>query len=76
MSTNTVRIEFATVATSVGTKAPFKPALRTGNSVMYWPNVSFDTEDQAFDFAAKALKDAYDAANAVAREWNIYEHIA
>lgn len=75
MSTNTVRIEFQTTATSIGT-GPFKPAIRTGVDVMYWPNISFDDEDKAYNFAAKALKDAYDAANAVAQEWNIYPHNA
>lgn len=71
MSTPTVRIEFATHATSIGS-GPFKPAIQTGNDIMYWPNISFDNEDQAYEFAAKALKDAYDAANAVAQEWNIH----
>lgn len=75
MSTSQVRIEFATHATSIGT-GPFSPALRTGNDVMYWPNVSFDNEDQAYEFAAKALKSAYDAAAAVAQEWNIFPFLA
>ncbi len=72
MSTDTVRIEFATQASSYGL-GPFHPALRTaGTMVMYWPNITFDNEDQAFDYAALALKRAWDAANAVAREWNIF----
>jgi hypothetical protein len=71
MATDTIRIEFATYATSYGT-GPFHPAIRTGSDVMYWPNIIKATEDEAYDFAAKALKDAYDAAASVAREWNIY----
>jgi hypothetical protein len=68
---NDIRIEFATHATSYGT-GPFHPAIRAGSDVKYWPNVTFHSEDEAYDFAAKALKDAYDAAASVAREWNIY----
>jgi len=71
MSTDTVRIEFGTVASSYGS-GPFHPALRTGSDCTYWPNITFDSEDEATDFAAKALKDAYDAAASVAKEWNIY----
>ncbi len=66
-----IRIEFRTIASSYGL-GPYHPAIRCGTDCKYWPNVTFLTEDQAFDFAAKALKDAYDAAAAVAREWNIY----
>lgn len=71
MSTNTIRIEFRTIASSHGT-GPFHPALRTGSDCMYWPNVTYQTEDEAYDFAAKALKDAYDASTSVAQQWNIY----
>lgn len=75
MATNEIRIEFHTHATSYGTghgTGPYHPAIATGHSIMYWPNVTFTTEDEAYDFAARAMKSAYDAAAAVAREWNIY----
>ena len=65
-----IRIEFRTIASSYGL-GPYHPAIRRGVNCKYWPNVTFPTEDQAFDFAAKALKDAYDAAASVAREWYI-----
>jgi hypothetical protein len=71
MSTETVRIEFTTQASSYGT-GPYHPALRTGKATMYWPNITYHTEDEAYDFAAQALKRAWDAAAAVAQEWNIY----
>jgi len=71
MSTPTIRIEFRTIASSYGA-GPFHPALRTDKDCMYWPNVTFHTEDEAYDFAAKALFHAYDAADQVAREWNIF----
>ena len=74
MSTPHVRIEFATVASSYGA-GPFHPALRTGKDCMYWPTITFHTEDEACGFAAKALEEAYDAATAVAEQWNVCEAI-
>jgi len=75
MSINTVRIEFKTYATSIG-NGPFHPAIRTGSDVMYWPNITCMTETEAYDHAAKALKDAYDAANSVAVRWNVFPFLA
>ena len=66
-----IRIELASHATSYG-QGPFHPAIQAYKTVHYWPNVTFHTEDEAYAFAAKALKDAYDAAAAVAQEWNIF----
>lgn len=71
MSTDIVRIELRTQATTYGT-GPYHPAIRTGKDVMYWPNITFATEDEAYAWAAKSLYHAYDAADQVAREWNIY----
>lgn len=68
----TPRIELATYATSYGL-GPFHPAIRTRLTIQYWPNVSMATEDEAYEYAARALKDAYDAGNAVAQQWNVYE---
>lgn len=73
MSTSAIRIEFHTVASSYGpTNRMFHPALRTGKDCMYWPDVTFPNEDEAYSFAARALKDAWDAAAAVAQQWNIH----
>ena len=69
--TDATWIEFNTYPTSHGV-GPFHPALRTGQQLMYWPNVTFDNEDDAFSFATKAFKDMYDAAVAVAQQWNVY----
>lgn len=65
-------VEFATVATSYGT-GPFHPAIRNGKRVLYWPNITKATEDEAYEFAAKALEDAYGAACEVADNWNVYQ---
>lgn len=67
-----MKIELAAYATSFG-KGPFYPAIGHPNGfVYYWPNRTFKTQEQACEAAALALKDAYDAANAVAAQWNIH----
>lgn len=65
------RISFTTFATSYGS-GPFHPAIQTGKEILYWPNRTFETEELAYEAAALALNDAYDAANGVARMWNIH----
>ena len=49
----------------------FHPALRSRKRILYWANVREDTEAKAYERARLALKDAFDAAEAVARSWNL-----
>lgn len=67
-----MRIVLETVATTYGS-GPFYPAIRTGSQFWYWPNITKASVSEAMEFAAKALADAQDAANAIASQWNIYE---
>lgn len=49
----------------------FHPAIESAAvGIQYWPNIR-DTEEKAYERAALALKDALNAAEAVAREWNL-----
>ena len=49
----------------------FHPAIESvAVGIQYWPNIR-DTEEKAYDRAALALKDALDAAEAVASGWNL-----
>ena len=49
----------------------FHPAIESAAvGIQYWPNIR-DTEEKAYERAALALKDALDAAEAVARGWNL-----
>lgn len=65
-------LDLAAYATTHG-QGPFYPAIRRGTSVFYWPNITCKKEDEAYERASLALKDAYDAANAVASQWNVYK---
>lgn len=71
-STITQRIEFRTFATTHGT-GPFHPAIRDLGRVMYWPNISFDNEDEAYHWAERALRPLREEANRVALQWNIWQ---
>ena len=49
----------------------FHPAIESvAVGIQYWANIR-DTEEKAYERAALALKDALDAAEAVARGWNL-----
>jgi hypothetical protein len=65
-----MEIGFRSYATTYGT-GPFHPAIRDGRDVWYWPNRTFMLEDDAYEAASLAIKDAWDAAQAVAKEWNV-----
>ena len=49
----------------------FHPAIQSGTRILYWANVREATEAKAYERAGLALKDAFDAAEAVARSWNL-----
>ena len=68
------RIELALIATTYGT-GPYHPAYRSlhGDLTWYWPNVTKETEEEAYKFALRAMKDAEDAAETVAQQWNLDE---
>lgn len=40
---------------------------------MYWPNISFDNEDEAYHWAERALRPLREEANRVALQWNIWQ---
>jgi len=65
-------IELAAFATSYGS-GPFHPAIRQGRGLFYWPNRTFETEDEAQMTAQLALDDAYNAANALVVHWNLLQ---
>lgn len=70
-STITQRIEFRTFATTHGS-GPFHPAIRDLSRVMYWPNITFDNEDEAHAWAEQALKPLREYVNRQALDWNIW----
>lgn len=50
----------------------FYPAVGTPLGVHYWPNITFDNENDAYQHAAETFaKDVYQPANAIARGWNM-----
>lgn len=68
----TQRIKLRTIAISYGL-GPFHPAIMIGRRVMYWPNISKETEEEAVEFAANALCDVWEIAEARAQQWNVVE---
>lgn len=60
------------IPTSYGI-GPFHPAIRNGNRLWYWPNITFPTEDEAYRRAMICLSDAIQPASAVIDRWNIWE---
>lgn len=69
-----INIDLRLYATSVtGEDGKFHPAVSAGGiaPVHYWPNVKFATEQEAYEHASLAVKDALDAANSVAQNWNV-----
>lgn len=63
---------FRQYATTYGT-GPFHPAIQSDSGVWYWPNITKATEQEAYEHAALALKEAYNAANAISQCWNVYK---
>jgi hypothetical protein len=54
---------------------PFHPGIASrdgSHSVLYWPNVNFATEEEAIEYAKRALLDAYYDAGRHMSNWNIY----
>lgn len=50
----------------------FHPAIGTKGRVDFWPNITFDTEIDAYNHAAETFaRDVYQPANAIARGWNV-----
>lgn len=68
-----MEIEFTAYATTVAAvDGKFHPAVQVGSAApKYWPNIKFATEEEAYEHAGLALKDAYEAANAISRAWNV-----
>jgi hypothetical protein len=70
---NTIRIELRTHATACG-NGPYHPAIHTGvEPRLYWPNVTFETREEAIDWAAKALRTVREQAEIAAQEWNVWK---
>lgn len=65
----------ATVATTTGL-GPFHPAIRSMISgwILYWPNITFETEDAAHEYAVAHMQQAENAAEAIAQTWNLEEY--
>jgi hypothetical protein len=59
-------------ATSYGL-GPFHPAIRNGKRVYYWPNITFASEDQAYERACLTLADALQPTADIVRDWNVYK---
>ena len=59
------------IPTSHGT-GPFHPAIRNGNQVLYWPNITFGSEDEAYNFAVRSLADALQPTADIIKDWNIW----
>lgn len=50
----------------------YHPALTRGSErPFYWELITFATEGEAVEHAGLALKDAMDAANDIASQWNL-----
>ncbi len=58
--------------TSYGT-GPFYPAIRNGKQVYYWPNITFETENEACQRALVSLADALQPAIDHVKGWNVYK---
>jgi hypothetical protein len=52
---------------------PFHPAIRNGKRVLFWPNITFATEDEAARRAVISLADALQPTIDHVAEWNIRE---
>ena len=70
----TNRVILGVWATTTGS-GPFHPAFWAGGDtpVWVWPNMTFDTEEDAEAWAQRMLNDAEQAAEAVAQLWNVVE---
>jgi len=70
-----MELMFSSYATSVTAEdGKFHPAISKNgltSPIYYWEKVKYATEDEAHEHASLALKEAYDAANAVSRAWNV-----
>lgn len=51
---------------------PFHPAIRNGSITYYWPNITYENEDDAAAWAKKTVDQAYAPVNAIIQGWNIY----
>lgn len=68
----TTRIELRTVATTHGA-GPFHPAIRDLARVMYWPNITFDTEDEAYLWAGMEIAEVQRAVDDITDNWNVWK---
>lgn len=72
-----MQLDLACHATSYGS-GPFHPAIAKNIGlnrfdIYYWPNITFQTEQEAYDRASESLRDVYAAANDVCKDWNVYK---
>ena len=58
-------------ATTKG-NGPFHPAIRIGERVMQWPNITFESEHEAWEWARKALADALQPALETMNQWYVW----
>lgn len=65
---------YPTTVSSVDGKR-FHPAVSKTNGIVerpqYWPNITVDTEDEAFEIAKQFIADANKAAQSVTDSWDI-----
>ena len=47
----------------------FHPAVRNNLTVAYWPEVTYENEDDAYQSARRVVQFALDAANEVVEAW-------
>jgi hypothetical protein len=70
-----MEIDLAAYPTTVtALDGKFHPAISRGSLVtpiFYWDNITCATEEEAYERASLALKDAYEAANAISRQWHM-----
>ena len=59
-------------ATSYGL-GPFHPAIRNGQDLYYWPNITHETEDLARQWAKEVLDSCVLEANYRTEDWNVVE---
>lgn len=66
-----MRAKLDMISTTYG-PGPFHPAVRDSRgSVWFWPNITYETEDEAVDWANTMLSDAEREAQTVVDLWNI-----
>ena len=66
------RVSDGMIATTHGT-GPFHPAVRFGKMLWYWPNITFEREDTACEWAIESIRGALESAQRHTDEWNIYQ---